>query len=107
MRTITGHQALPTSPIPSRSLGEQAHCPRHYLTLRARRRTSGLGVFFVSGPHHSSCYRRARGFEYGQFRADFLQDLPSSAAIGGLRRAIYYRRARRFGIRSANGPNRR
>ena len=29
MRTITGHLALHTSPIRSRSIGEREHCPRH------------------------------------------------------------------------------
>ena len=29
MRIINGHQALHTSPIRSRSIGERAHCPRH------------------------------------------------------------------------------
>ena len=80
MRTITGHQALHTSPIPSRSLGEQAHCPRHYLTLRARRRTSGLGgLFRVWTPSQfvlSACPRvRIRPIS-GRFSA-------GSAVIGG------------------------
>ena len=51
----------------------------------------------MSGPQHIWCYRRAHGFTYGQFLANFALNLSSLAMSQARRRAFYYRRAHRFG----------